>query len=83
MYHKIKNTLAGLGMVAVFLAGGLFFSEPVPATGEPADAPAPIQVAEASRDDALAVVTARGTHLRVHLAMPYYSFGGKLPRQES
>jgi hypothetical protein len=31
MYHKVKNTLAGLGMVVAFVTGGLFFSEPVPA----------------------------------------------------
>jgi hypothetical protein len=31
MYHKMKNTLAGLGIVAAFFTGGLLMSEPVPA----------------------------------------------------
>ena len=29
MYHKIKSTLAGLGMVAAFVAAGLTLGEPV------------------------------------------------------
>lgn len=31
MYHKVKNTLIGLGAVAAIILGGALFSEPVPA----------------------------------------------------
>lgn len=31
MYHKVKNTLAGLAMSAAFMLGGMLLSEPVPA----------------------------------------------------
>ena len=54
MYHKVKNTLAGLGMVAVFIAGGLFFSEPVPAETAPR-VPVP---AVAAQDPELALAIA-------------------------
>lgn len=29
MYHKVKNTLVGLSMVAAFMVGGLVLGEPV------------------------------------------------------
>jgi hypothetical protein len=79
MYHKVKNTLAGLGFVAAFVAGGLLFSEPVPARGGnalPVQAPAPSAHAEA----ALALALVR---TRLPTVMPYYSFGATLRRQES
>lgn len=31
MYHKVKNTLVGLGAVAAIILGGALVSEPVPA----------------------------------------------------
>ncbi len=31
MYHKVKNTLVGLGVVAAMILGGALVSEPVPA----------------------------------------------------
>ncbi len=31
MYHKVKNTLVGLGAVAAIIAGSALVSEPVPA----------------------------------------------------
>lgn len=46
MYHKIKNTLAGLTFVAAFVAGGLLLSDPLPA----AAAPAPAMLAADSQD---------------------------------
>lgn len=82
MYHKAKNTLAGLGMVALFVAGGLLFSEPVPAEGPAQVVPAPAVEAEAA-DRALALVLARtGSQLRLQSGMPYYSFGALIPRRQ-
>jgi hypothetical protein len=37
MYHKVKNTLVGLSMVAAFMVGGAVLGEPVP-TVPPAQA---------------------------------------------
>lgn len=80
MYHKIKNTLAGLGFVAAFVAGGLLFSEPVPAARGAAPMPAPA-AATAEADTALAMALIR---TRLQTVMPYYSFGATLRRpQES
>ena len=83
MYHKVKNTLAGLGMVALFVAGGLFFSEPVPAGSTPV-APASLPAVQARvADQALVLVLARTrSQLRLQAGMPYYSFGALLPRRE-
>ena len=82
MYHKAKNTLAGLGMVALFVAGGLLFSEPVPAGGPAQFVPAPAVQADAA-DKALVVVLARtGSQLRLQTGMPYYSFGALIPRRQ-
>ena len=82
MYHKVKNTLAGLGMVALFVAGGLLFSEPVPAGGPAQFVPAPAVQADAA-DKALVVVLARtGSQLRLQTGMPYYSFGALIPRRQ-
>ena len=80
MYHKLKNTLAGLGMVAIFVAGGLFFSEPVPASRNPGHLPA-LQAQAA--DKALVLVLAR-TRSQLHLqaGMPYYAFGALMPRRQ-
>ena len=51
MYHKIKSTLAGLGMVAAFLAAGLTLGEPV------ARAQPPVPAASVgTHDDAHAIV---------------------------
>jgi hypothetical protein len=60
MYHKVKNTLAGLSMVLAFIVGGVALGEPVqprqaapqefhatPATAETAVAIALLQVAVA------------------------------------
>lgn len=81
MYHKVKNTLAGLGMAALFVAGGLFFSEPVPARPEGGQV-APALQAEAA-EKALAVVLVRtGSQLRLQSGMPYYSFGALIPRRQ-
>lgn len=42
MYHKVKNTLVGLSIVAAFMVGGLLLGEPVPAQPEHTQrAPAP------------------------------------------
>jgi hypothetical protein len=80
MYHKIKNTLAGLGFVAAFVAGGLLFSEPVPASRGIAPIPAPA-AATAEAETALAMALVR---TRLQTVMPYYSFGATLRRtQES
>ena len=81
MYHKIKNTLAGLGFVAAFVAGGLLFSEPVPATSRGlAPIPAPA-AATAQAETALAMAL---VPTRLQTVMPYYSFGATLRRpQES
>jgi hypothetical protein len=37
MYHKVKNTLVGLSMVAAFMVGGAVLGEPVP-SAQPAPA---------------------------------------------
>lgn len=50
MYHKIKSTLAGLGMVAAFLAAGLTLGEPV-ARAQPVPA-----AAIGAHDEAHAIV---------------------------
>ena len=42
MYHKIRNTLAGLALSAAFLVGGLLLSEPLPAEAAPAQAASPM-----------------------------------------
>lgn len=80
MYHKIKNSLAALGMVGAFAAGTLLLVEPVPAQ------PAAHDVApafEAVAADELALVVVRGTsQLRLQAGMPYYSFGAIIPRRE-
>ena len=82
MYQKMKNTLAGLGMVAIFVAGGLLFSEPVPARGALPGATIPAAQVEAA-DRALAVALARaGSQLRLQRGMPYYSFGALIPRRQ-
>lgn len=52
MYHKLKNTLMSLGLVAALFAGGFLFAEPL-APVSPQAAPAP-QARELAR--ALALV---------------------------
>ena len=47
MYHKIKSTLAGLGMVAAFVAAGLTLGEPV-ADARSATRPGPVVQSEAA-----------------------------------
>ena len=80
MYHKVKNTLAGLGFVAAFIAGGLLFSEPVPARGGNA-LPVHVPAATAQAEARVAVAMVRS---RLQTVMPYYSFGATLRRpQES
>ena len=82
MYHKVKNTLAGLGMAALFVAGGLFFSEPVPARPDGGQAaPAPIQ-AEATEKALVVALVRTGSQLRLQAGMPYYSFGALIPRRQ-
>ena len=82
MYHKVKNTLAGLGFVAAFVAGGLLFSEPVPGRdGTPMQLPVQAPAATAQAEAALAMALVR---TRLQTVMPYYSFGATLRRpQES
>ena len=81
MYHKVKNTLAGLGMVALFVAGGLLFSEPVPAGAN--RAPTALPAVQAQADEALVLVLARTrSQLRLQSGMPYYSFGALIPRRQ-
>ena len=79
MYHKVKNTLAGLGFVAAFVAGGLLFSEPVPARGG-TQLPVQVPAAAAHAEATLAMALVR---TRLQTVMPYYSFGATLRRQES
>ena len=52
MYHKVRNTLTGLGFVFAAFCGSLLFGEPVPA--EPAVAPMSAEAQEAAA--ALALV---------------------------
>lgn len=57
MYHKMKNTLAGLGFVAAFVAGGLLFADPVPGAAPHAN-PLPAPTTEAP-ESALAMAIMR------------------------
>jgi hypothetical protein len=81
MYHKVKNTLAGLSMVALFIGGGLLFSEPV--AGGPARDLAPAAAPARADGEQLLVVLARaGSQVRLQAGIPYYSFGALIPRRQ-
>jgi hypothetical protein len=60
MYHKMKNTLMGLGAVTSFVIGGLLFSDPAPAdVAQPNTSPEAQQVELALAVASLALNLAR------------------------
>lgn len=81
MPNRLKSTLAGLTVWGLFMAGALML-------GTPVERPAAPAVHDATPTGILAAgVSARSIdfrrNARLQLAMPYFSFGGLLPRQES
>lgn len=90
MRTRIKSTLAGLLSVGIFLAATLVVGQPVhaPATADGLPAAGTLSAQPPESKDALRErlgrVELRGRQtLRFHLSMPYFSFGGLLPRQEA
>lgn len=79
MYHKIKNTLAGLGVALSLVGVSLTVGHPPTAAATAAHVPA--AGVEASLDELQAArESLRG--MRSQLAMPFYSFAPLLPRRE-
>jgi hypothetical protein len=84
MYHRIKNTLAGLAVASAIL--GLSWSAGRPPT-EPA-APVGFQALSlegASLDagiDPTAMARKRARGMRSQVSMPFFSFAPLLPRRE-
>lgn len=86
MHSRIKSTLAGLVTTGVFALGALAAGQPV-RDAAPAGAIEPAEVVletvELARERIGRADTRGRQGLRLQLAMPYFSFGGRLPRQET
>ena len=79
MYHKLKNSLAGLGVALSMI--GLSLSVGHPPTLTQPQAVVPGAGVEASLEELQAArESLRG--MRSQLAMPFYSFAPLLPRRE-
>jgi hypothetical protein len=84
MPTRLKSTLAGLAAWGLFMAAALLLGTPVEHPAAPT-----AQTPDASRailaDDAATQpeFSSHRRNARLQLAMPYFSFGGLLPRQES
>jgi len=80
MYHKIRNTLAGMA-VAVSMIGVSY------TVGQPPQTPVGHIELGAGAFDAQAdqgpLAQKRSQGMRRQMAMPYFSFGPLLPRRES
>ena len=84
MYHRIKNTLAGLAVATAIL--GLSWSAGRPPTeiGAPAAFPA-VGLEAAALDagiDAAQLARKRARGMRAQVSMPFFSFAPLLPRRE-
>ena len=80
MYHKMKNTLAGLAVAMSVLALSYSAGQPLTESTVPVDFAVP--GIEAQFDE-LQILRARNRGMRSHLSMPFFSFAPLLPRRES
>lgn len=83
MYSRLRNTAIGLFAALTFAAATSLVGEPLPAAADIGVSTVEQAVEASTSPRADAPMARKRQSVRVNLAMPYYSFGGLLPRGES